>query len=471
MISHLESVDTPRLAEGEKTVRRIVIAGMHSLAGTWLVNACLLLLASESEDEVWTGWAHDLPEGKWPAGASIVRVNDFAPTIAALATHIIASPRDLRDAVLAMHRSFEVPADETTASYVMERYLAWEAKAGFSVPYEKLLADPRAHLVALAEHLGIQSAPVDTLLPVLIEMLAPSRASADARLVEQPGGWRQNLSAQVARKIEDKYWWWFDAQGLEMAKPSNTRVQHPQGTGAKAVAKPRDELQAKIIRGFEADYEKLSLLRDLGFNAQRVLDVGASNGPWSHTCAQVFPDATYYLVEALPELHAKQIQPDDGKQWNLFALALGRSPGEIEMLVPKDRYGVYGASALSTNADSDVRSVSVPLATIDALVEEGRMQVPDLVKLDVQGFELEVVSGGNCLWGRTEIFIVETSLYRFWPKAPLMLDVMKYFDERGYSFFDYVGEFRGSSPGKLDQIDLMFINRSGDLARRMNLAT
>ena len=55
MVASFESTRPPAVPATVSTKRRIVIAGLPSPAGTWLVNACLLLLASESEAEVWTG--------------------------------------------------------------------------------------------------------------------------------------------------------------------------------------------------------------------------------------------------------------------------------------------------------------------------------------------------------------------------------------------------------------------------------
>jgi len=488
MIATIESTTNETAHNTTAATRRIVIAGLPSPAGTWLLNACTLLLACESEEEVWTGWAHDLPEGRFPAGSAIVRAHSYAQSLADSATHVINSPRDLRDALLALHRTFNMPLSIETLRETMQPAMSWESKAGHTVSYENLLADPQARLIALAEFLGVASVPVDVILPVLVEMLSPERASAGQLMVEQPGAWRQSVPATLAAQIATEFWWWLEDKGYEVNRPQ-VRVPRRKGKHVsqkdrfsllKKLATPAEEREEPeaaeverpgVIRGFEADYDKLSLLKELGFKPRSVLDVGASNGPWTHTCAKVFPDSTYYMVEALPQLHANPIQPHDGNQWHIFPVALGSAEGEVTMSVPKDRYGVYGASALSFSNNKDTDSVKVPLTTIDTLVAAGKMAVPDLVKLDVQGFELEVVSGGNCLWGKTEFFIVETSLYRFWPGAPLVLDVMKYFDERGYALFDHAGEFRGAKGGKLEQIDLVFVNRSGAMAGLLNLRT
>ena len=57
------------------------------------------------------------------------------------------------------------------------------------------------------------------------------------------------------------------------------------------------------------------------------------------------------------------IQPPDGRQWHLFPVALGAAAGEVEMSVPKDRYGVYGASAMAVQSDLDVTELRQRVTT------------------------------------------------------------------------------------------------------------
>jgi FkbM family methyltransferase len=62
----------------------------------------------------------------------------------------------------------------------------------------------------------------------------------------------------------------------------------------------------------------------------------------------------------------------------------------------------------------------VDIVTVDRLLESRGLAAPDLVKLDIQGFELEALKGAGSLFGRTEVFIIEVSLFSFlsgWPLA------------------------------------------------------
>jgi hypothetical protein len=53
----------------------------------------------------------------------------------------------------------------------------------------------------------------------------------------------------------------------------------------------------------------------------------------------------------------------------------------------------------------------VPVLTTDSLILAHQLPIPELVKIDVQGFEQDVLKGGDLLFVVTEAFILETSLY------------------------------------------------------------
>jgi len=87
--------------------------------------------------------------------------------------------------------------------------------------------------------------------------------------------------------------------------------------------------------------------------------------------------------------------------------------------------------------------------------------MPDLVKLDVQGFELEVLSGAETTFGRTELFIVETSLFRFLPNQPLIREVISFMADRDYELYDITAHLRRPYDGALGQVDLAFVKADG----------
>jgi hypothetical protein len=101
--------------------------------------------------------------------------------------------------------------------------------------------------------------------------------------------------------------------------------------------------------------------------------------------------------------------------------------------------------------------------TIDGVLEGDVENVPEIAKLDVQGYELEVLRGAETLFGKTELFILEVSLFKFADNVPPAHEVVGFMAERGYWVYDLCGFLRRPFDGALGQVDLAFARERGRL--------
>jgi hypothetical protein len=88
------------------------------------------------------------------------------------------------------------------------------------------------------------------------------------------------------------------------------------------------------------------------------------------------------------------------------------------------------------------------------LIEQNILPVPDIIKLDVQGFELEVLKGMDKYLSQVSYLIVEVSFKEYYHGQPLFLDIANYV--AGFNFNIYA--FGHSTPvgQELGQIDVLF---------------
>lgn len=110
----------------------------------------------------------------------------------------------------------------------------------------------------------------------------------------------------------------------------------------------------------------------------------------------------------------------------------------------------------------------IQIITIDSLIENKEMSVPDFVKIDIQGFELEALKGVGKLFQNTEVFIIETNFFEFMKGVPIAHDVILFMAERGYVFYDIPWFLRRPYDGALAQMDVCFVKRKG-LLRDSNI--
>ena len=71
--------------------------------------------------------------------------------------------------------------------------------------------------------------------------------------------------------------------------------------------------------------------------------------------------------------------------------------------------------------------------------------------------------GCPSIFGKTEVFVLETSLYAFLDDIPLLREVIQFMAERGYEIYDVAGQIRRPIDGALGQLDIAFARRNGFL--------
>jgi FkbM family methyltransferase len=208
-------------------------------------------------------------------------------------------------------------------------------------------------------------------------------------------------------------------------------------------------------------------LQALGFRPKAILDVGANCGEWSRLAKSVFPEADFCLVEPQPEMRESLegfCREFSGSRW--VQAGAGPQPGELVQTIWKDLAGSSFLPEIKDELLASGRQRRAQIVTLDSLYAEGQ-RLPDLAKLDIQGFELEALKGAGKLFGKTELFILEVSLFCFLPKNPVTSDVVSFMHERGYELYDIAGYLRRPHDGALGQLDLAFA-RDGGFFRRTN---
>jgi FkbM family methyltransferase len=198
-----------------------------------------------------------------------------------------------------------------------------------------------------------------------------------------------------------------------------------------------------------------------GFAPRGLLDVGANIGDWTRMALSVFVDLPFVLIEPQQEMCAS-LQSLAARPGCYFVNAgAGSENGQMVQTIWQD---LGGSSFLPPIEDELLRSGRqrlTKIVTIDDVLQECWGFQPDLVKLDVQGFELAALSGATQLFGRTELFIIETSLFEFMPRQPSTRDVINFMAERGYELYDIAEYGRRPFDGALGQIDVSFVKSRG----------
>ncbi len=170
----------------------------------------------------------------------------------------------------------------------------------------------------------------------------------------------------------------------------------------------------------------------------------------------VFPRAEYFLFEANPE--NTEALRKSGERF--FTAALSWQDGvPAQFFVPRAAISATGASLYRERTPhyqgNSARAIDVTTRRLDSIVRESGLPAPDLIKLDVQGAELDVMKGSGALLDRCSAIIAEVSLLPGNEGAPLATDIFVGFREYGFCCVD-VCKIRRTRGGTVSQFDFLF---------------
>lgn len=200
----------------------------------------------------------------------------------------------------------------------------------------------------------------------------------------------------------------------------------------------------------------LSDLKQKGFNPSVTLDVGAYHGEWTLMFKKIFPSTKVLMVEAQQEktpILKEVCEKFTGEVFCEISLLGASNTEEVEFVQMETGSSVFEES--SPYARSRVKK---RLTTLDNLLETYKdFKKIDFLKLDVQGYELEILKGASNILKRTEFILMETSFIPINKGCPLILEVITFMDLVGFRTFDFCSQIRRKD-GTLWATDLLFIN-------------
>ena len=188
-------------------------------------------------------------------------------------------------------------------------------------------------------------------------------------------------------------------------------------------------------------------------NPKTVVDVGANVGDFTTQIVSKFPTCQCMMIEANPYCEPflkKSTQPYQ-------IIALSDKEGYRELFVEKQNKTGTGASIYKENtqwySEGMYDTVTVPTSTLDTQ-EYFRDKEIDLLKLDVQGSELDILNGGEKTLQRTNFVLAETSLTAYNQEAPLIDKVIDKMLECNFRIVDII-EYRSFNE-IIFQLDILF---------------
>lgn len=204
-----------------------------------------------------------------------------------------------------------------------------------------------------------------------------------------------------------------------------------------------------------------STLKSIPFYPRHIVDVGANHGTWTREALKSFPNCHYTLFEPQAEMRnsIKDIL-DTNSRVSFNGIGVGKQNGSFKFTIAqRDDSCNFRYSEIEAK-EVGLRQIEVPVVTLNDFFRGKDAPVPDIIKIDAEGIDLEVLEGSSDFFGKTEIFMVEAGIVnKVFQNSALTL--IQYMDNKGYRLFDITDINRPFQPRVLWLLELVFVKKNG----------
>ena len=207
-------------------------------------------------------------------------------------------------------------------------------------------------------------------------------------------------------------------------------------------------------------------LKDLGIKT--VLDIGANRGQFAKMIRHACPDLhEIHSFEPLTECHSdlECAVRDSNLTHKIHAFGLGDKNEGIQInhcefspcssiLTPSDRLVADRPGA------GKFEKKTIRVRRLDDFAAEHSLPEADLIKIDVQGYEDKVISGGSATLSKARFVIIEMPFHSLYEKQPSFHDVYMMLHNLGFTFQGNAGQNVSKKDHKILEADSIFENQN-----------
>lgn len=213
-----------------------------------------------------------------------------------------------------------------------------------------------------------------------------------------------------------------------------------------------------LVSGVAPAVEHRAVLKSLMVDG--IIDVGANRGQFTLACRLVLPGVPVVAFEPIPG-EAATFRKVHGGQGGVILVetALGEAKGEAKLHLSKsaDSSSLLPIGRKQTELFSEtaeIGTITVPLHRLDDFADRWSSRTRQLLKLDVQGYELNVLRGAVGTLKTCAFVYAECSEISLYDGQALRTEVEAFLSAQGFALHGRHNEQLDS--GQLIQADYLF---------------
>ncbi len=225
-----------------------------------------------------------------------------------------------------------------------------------------------------------------------------------------------------------------------------------------------NNLNRKLFKNEISDLKYI--VKNLNINVHTIFDVGANVGNTVKIFNSIFPESSIHAFEPNPSVFDKlQKNCNHIKNLKLNNIGVGNKEGVLKL----NRHVNSGATSFKnpnniTNPNYSkniVDQIEVPIQTLHNYTKDHQIKSVDLLKIDVEGFEQEVLEGisSNYLQDNIQLIMIESNLIEKMMDQALIENIIDFLRKHNFTLYNIYTQ-QESKNKQLFIVNLIFVNNS-----------
>lgn len=194
-----------------------------------------------------------------------------------------------------------------------------------------------------------------------------------------------------------------------------------------------------------------------------IMDIGANKGQFANYISDLFPNSEIHSFEPIPNVFDQMKENTKHLNVKAYPFALGARNEETEINVNdfSPSSSLLEMSDLhKTNFDFATNTAKqvIQVRRADEVLDFSKLKKNILTKIDVQGFEDQVILGGEELLKNSKVVICEVSFKELYKDQKLFADIFDMIRSLGFTYMGNYDQVYNNETGAIIGGDAIFIN-------------
>ncbi|WP_100076430.1 FkbM family methyltransferase [Chryseobacterium camelliae] len=209
-------------------------------------------------------------------------------------------------------------------------------------------------------------------------------------------------------------------------------------------------------------------LKKANFYPSFIVDIGANTGTWTREFLQHFPDSNIVMIEPQERL-SPYFKDLLNEKVSYLPVGVGNKNDILKFTIVERDDSCSFIYSEEEAKKMGFQQIEVPIKTLNTIIKENDYPIPDLIKIDAEGLDLDVIKGASDFYNKTEVFMVEAAVCNDLYENTVS-QVVKLMDECGYKMYD-ITDLNRPFPNTpvLWLIEIAFVRKNGRLINSINI--